>query len=78
MARELIFDGWWSGEVEFYCDECGKRLLIPFTSEEEAKDYSRERKLLKNEGWITTKVNDRFINTCSEPCRNRYIRKNTI
>ena len=78
MSRDLAFDGWWEGDVVYECDNCHRKLTIPFSDEEEAKDYAAERKLLKDEGWITTKVNDRFVHTCSEDCRNAYIRKNTI
>jgi hypothetical protein len=77
MSRELEFDGWWEGEIVYTCDSCHKEIHYPFTSEEEAKSYA-EKADLKKKGWLFTKVGGRFIDTCCEACRNKYIRMNTI
>ena len=80
MARELEFDGYWEGSVRYTCDcrGCKKRVKFLFESEEEANDFQTQRKKLKDIGWLSTKVNGRWIDTCSEECRNKYIRENTI
>ena len=80
MARELEFDGYWEGNIRYSCDcaNCKKVVKIRFDSEEGAKDYKAERDILKKQGWNTTKVNGNFRDFCSEGCRNKYIRDNTI
>ena len=60
------------------CDNCGKEFLYPFFDEDELRDYADQKKKLKAEGWITTKVNDQWRDFCDEACRNSYIKKNTI
>ena len=79
MSRELSFTGWWEGDVEYSCDNCGKTVKIPFDDEASAKAYKEQRATLKNDhGWTFTKVNDVFVEFCCEACRNAYIRRNTI
>ena len=78
MIDDPRFDGWWEGVIIYSCDNCHKKLEIPFSDEEEFRDYAGHRKTLKEEGWIITKVNGRYVDTCCEKCRNEYIRKNTI
>ena len=39
---------------------------------------SSRKELREKKGWVTTKVNDRWKDFCSEECRNRYIRNQTI
>lgn len=76
MSRELEFYGWWQGDEVFTCDNCGKSRSFEFDSEDVGtKGHAA---LLKKEGWLVTKVNGRFIDSCCESCRNEYIRKNTI
>ena len=80
MARDLEYDGYWEGNVCYSCDcrGCGKTVKMRFDSEEEAKDYAGQRELLKRQGWLSTKVNGNWHDFCSETCRNKYIRDNTI
>lgn len=79
MSRELMFDGYWEGEVEYTCDCCHKVVKFRFDDEESAKNNNGQRKALQRKrGWIFTKVNGHFVDFCSEDCRNAYIRKNTI
>ena len=77
MSKELEFDGWWEGDAVYSCDCCHKESRYPFTSEEEANSY-QPRNELKSRGWIFTKVNGQWKDFCSEACRNKYIRLNTI
>ena len=77
MSRELDFDGYWEGDIVYSCDCCNKEERYLFTSEEEARSY-REKADLKKKGWLVTKVNNRFVDTCCESCRNKYIRMNTL
>jgi hypothetical protein len=77
MSKELNFDGYWEGEAVYTCDCCGKRYKFRFDSEDEAKSKTH-RENLRGMGWMVTKVNGRFIDVCSEACRNKYIRNNTI
>lgn len=76
--RELEFDGWWTGEVEYSCDCCGNVAKLPFDSEEEANNGKDHRRRLSKRGWQFTKVNNQFRDFCSEACRNKYIRENTF
>lgn len=78
--RDLNFDGYWEGEAVYECDcpGCNVHYSFPFTSEEEAKDSKKHRAELRKIGWITTKVNGDWHDFCSEACRNKYIRMNTI
>lgn len=76
MSRELEFDGWWEGDEVFTCDTCGKRVKFRFDSEDVGTKEHRAE--LGKQGWLSTKVNGRFIDSCSEDCRNRYIRNQTI
>lgn len=79
MARELEFDGFWEGNACYSCSCCGSTVKFRFDSEEEAKDARKHRKELREKhGWITTKVNGVWNDFCSEKCRNKYIRNNTI
>ena len=78
MARELEFDGYWEGEVFYICDCCKKRVKKRFDGEDDANDFKGQKALLKAKGWIFTKVNGRWADFCSERCRNKFIRKNTI
>ena len=80
MARELEFDGYWEGAACYTCDchDCKKAIRIRFDSEEEAKNYKTQNDFLRANGWMHTKVNDSWRDFCSEPCRNRFIRQNTI
>ena len=74
--KDLEFDGWWEGEEVFTCDCCGRREKFHFDSED--IDTRGHRKLLKAKGWIFTQVDGRWKDFCSERCRNKYIRDNTI
>lgn len=74
--KENNFDGWWEGETEYTCDCCKKKERYRFDSED--IDYAGHRADLKSKGWIFTKVNGNWKDFCSEACRNRYIRNNTI
>ena len=80
MARELEFDGFWEGNISYTCDcsGCRKRVKIRFDSEAGAKDFKSEHDILRKQGWLSTKVNGNFKDFCSESCRNKYIRNNTI
>ena len=79
MSKELVFDGWWEGQAEYSCDECGKTEYFLFTDEEEAKDSRAHRKALREDfGWITTKVEGQWRDFCGESCKNKFIRENTI
>jgi hypothetical protein len=79
MAMEFDFDGYWEGDVVYQCDNCKNTHRFPFTSEEEAKDYRNQKSILTDKyGWTSTKVNGRWHDFCSEECRNRYIRLNTL
>ena len=78
MSREVHWDGWWEGEIEITCDFCHKKhLLFPFHNENEAKDYARETRAKKKEGWVTTKVNGHTVEFHDYACRDAYIRKFT-
>ena len=78
MRREMIFDGWWDGYNEYSCDCCGRIVKIDFSDEAEAKDFKHQNEVLKARGWISLKVNGHWITVCSEACRDKYIRNNTI
>lgn len=80
MSRELFFDGYWEGYVEYTCDCCHKAVRFRFDDEESAKDHKRQRAALrKKRGWITpTKVEGVFNDFCTEACKNKYIRNNTF
>ena len=77
MSRELEFDGYWEGSTVYYCDECGAKIKFRFDSEEEAFS-KKHRTLLREKGWLATKVNDQWKDFCGERCRNQHIRKHTI
>lgn len=76
MSRELEFDGYWEGEAVYSCDCCGKEEKFRFFSED--IDSKAHRAKLRENGWITTKVNGQWKDFCSEKCRNVYIRKHTM
>lgn len=77
--REITFDGWWEGQVEYYCDQCRKCESFLFSDEEEAKNSRGHRKSLKEDcGWIFTKIEGEFHDFCSEKCHLEWIRRNTI
>lgn len=79
MSTQLNFDGYWEGIAEYSCDNCGKTVKFRFDDEESGKDYKGRRTQLKEKfGWQFTKVNDIWVEFCSETCRNSYIRKNTF
>lgn len=79
MGRELYFDGWWEGDAEFWCDCCGKTVKFSFDDEDSAKNAKGQRDALhRKRGWIFTKVNDQWADFCSESCRNKYIREQTL
>lgn len=79
MAKELEFDGFWEGAACYSCDCCGATVKIRFDSGDEAKDSRKHRKTLREKRcWITTKVNGNWRDFCSEACRNKYIRTQTI
>lgn len=73
MSRELNFSGWWEGDAQYFCDECGKHEDFLFDSED--IDSKAHRAELRKEGWITTKVGGQWKDFCSEKCRNSYIKK---
>lgn len=78
MSRELDFDGWWEGNVEYSCDCCGKTVKFRFDDEESARNASGQREALhRKRGWITTTVNGNWFDFCCETCRNKYIREQT-
>lgn len=77
--RELYFDGWWEGTVEYSCDCCQKTVKFRFDDESSANNAKGQRDALRRKrGWITTKVNGNWHDFCSEPCRNKYIREQTL
>ena len=76
MSRELEFDGWWEGEAVYSCDCCHKSERFRFDSDD--IDSKGHRAQLRKKGWITTQVNGKWADFCSESCRNHYIRRNTI
>lgn len=77
MSRELEFDGYWEGNTVFTCDCCGKTAKFRFDSQEEA--FSPEhRTILRKRGWVLIQVNGDLKNFCTESCRNKYIREQTI
>lgn len=77
MSRELEFDGYWEGEAVYSCDCCGHSERFRFDSDEiDSKKHRAELRTKK--GWITTKVNDEWKDFCSENCRNKYIRQQTL
>lgn len=78
MRDELEFDGFWEGATPYRCDCCGKVEKFRFDSKDEAFDSKKHRKILRERGWLTTKVNDQWKDFCSEECRNQYIRSNTL
>lgn len=79
MSRELTFDGYWEGAAEYSCDCCGKTVKFRFDSEESAKNAKGHREALRRKRqWITTKVENQFHDFCSESCKNKYIRENTL
>lgn len=79
MSRDLDFNGWWEGNVEYSCDCCGKTVKFRFDSEDEAKNTQGQRDALRRKrGWIFTKVNGIWHDFCGESCRNRYIRNQTL
>ena len=75
--KDTQFTGWWEGDVNYYCDECGKCVSIPFTDKEEANDYKEHKNVLRDKGWESTKVKGEWNDFCCEKCRNDYIRKHT-
>lgn len=79
MSREFNYDGYWEGETVYQCDCCNVHHSFPFTNEEEAKNSKVHRAQLRKDcGWITTQVNGFWHDFCSEECRNKYIRANTL
>ena len=79
MAREMNFTGWWEGEVEYYCDNCGKMESFSFECEDEAKAYKNQQKILRKEfGWkVPEIIEGKYHEFCSEKCKNEWIKKNT-
>lgn len=79
MSRELDFTGWWEGYAVYTCDcpGCARTEEIKFDSEDENNSKEHRRLLRQDKGWITTKVNGRWKDFCSESCRNKYIRMKT-
>lgn len=78
MSRELEFDGYWEGQAVYFCDTCGKLAKFRFDDEEEAKNVRGHRKKMWDAGWLNTKVNGYWKDFCTENCRNKYIKNNTI
>lgn len=75
--RELEFDGHWTGDAVYTCEQCGEEERFRFDDED--VDSKAHRAYLRNEkGWITTKVNGQWADFCSEKCRNAYIRNQTL
>lgn len=77
MSRELNFDGYWEGDAVYSCDQCGKESKR-FRFDSEDVGSKRHRAELREQGWITTKVDDKWHDFCCESCRNKYIRTQTI
>lgn len=78
MRDELEFDGFWEGATPYRCDCCGKVEKFRFDDKDEAFNSKKHRGILHEKGWITTKVNGRWVDFDSEACRNKYIRNNTF
>ena len=78
MREEFEFDGYWEGATPYRCDCCGKVEKFRFDSEDEAFNYKKHRKILREHGWLATTVNGQWKDFCSEGCRNKYIRSNTL
>jgi len=79
MSKELDFDGWWEGTAVYTCDCCHSEEKFRFDDEDEAKNSKEHRKILREDkGWFTTKIEGVWHDFCSEKCRNKYIRNNTI
>lgn len=77
--RELVFDGWWEGDVEFTCDNCGKTVKFRFDDEESARNVSGQRNALRHKrNWRFDRVNGTYVDACSEKCRIEYIKKHTF
>ena len=76
MSRELVFDGWWEGEAVYTCDCCHCTQKYRFDSED--IDSKSHRSDLRSKGWQMVKVNNVWRDFCSEACRNKYIRNQTI
>ena len=72
MSRELNFTGWWQGDAEYICDECGRSEEFPFDSED--VDSKAHRAELRKRGWNVTKVGGEWRDFCCEKCRNEYIK----
>ena len=77
VSRDLNFDGWWEGEAVYSCDCCHKTESFRF-DREDIDSRAHRKELREKKGWILTKVNGEYKDFCSEDCRNRYIRNQTI
>lgn len=76
MSLDRDFDGWWEGTNTYECDNCHKKKMFRFDSEEEARTSKMPE--LKKLGWSGMMVNGLYRHFCCEECRNKYIRNNTI
>lgn len=73
--RELEFDGFWEGIVEYRCDNCGKVVKFRFENEEEAKNVSGQNNALrKKRGWKILDINGHHFDFCCDQCMIRYIK----
>lgn len=73
MKCDLGFDGYWTGDVPYRCDYCGRIFNIRFDDQDEAFDYMEHQRQLKAAGWTHTKLNGKYMDFCSKPCLSRYI-----
>lgn len=77
MSRELEFDGWWEGVAVYTCDCCHK-TTAKFRFDSEVIDSKKHRAEMRKQGWHFDRVNGKWVETCCEQCRNKYIRNNTF
>lgn len=77
MSRELNFDGWWEGDAVYSCDCPGCHNEASYRFDSEDVDSKSHRTDLRTKGWITTQVEGKWKDFCSEKCRNKYIRTKT-
>lgn len=51
---------------ECECDKCGYSEII------DSNDYSEINRELKSNGWIIKKIDERWLEFCSEECFEKY------
>ena len=62
------------GTIECYCDNCNKNYSYEFFDGN--IDFRDCQEMLKEDGWISRKIDGEWYDFCCEECYYSYIKKN--